>query len=276
MCHYIPRFIADIFLCCFVLQIKVVAPCQGADGDGSAGANHWYFTNCTAMLENEGHTGATSWFHYSFSPFQLKYLPSDFFTNVLGELRSSNFASLFVLSETNSIGGQATPILTISACLGDEAGMTPIGVKSNISRLESYDRFHDLASFYTDLRFGGHSKSYATLAVIEKEGSEVTAPGGLPEDLKQLKHFYHIPSSWMLDTNKSLVFEDKLIVVDGPLAWCYQRNGIGAELRDAKEYDPKMGPLFAAARIQAARELEKRGVRGLGLHHALTTRSSAY
>jgi hypothetical protein len=124
---------------------------------------------------------------------------------------------------------------------------------------------------YVDMRAGGHTANYAMDSLKQRLVESPTETNGFRATL--FRSFPYLPRQWVqedpfqprIGTATNLSLSTKFVVVDGEIAWTYSvplGNERVWEIRcDAREFDPNLRPKFAAAKEEAERNLEKRGIK---------------
>jgi hypothetical protein len=132
-------------------------------------------------------------------------------------------------------------------------------ISTNGLTANSSEAFERRVRHYVQLRKDGMSRAYS-LASLRAYKEEIGKPkskwGEYPAELsnEEIKRRFWIPDQWIAESysTKTTVF-----VIDTNFAWKFHQNS-PTKRYDTKEFDAKLGPIIAAAQVEAMKEAAPR------------------
>lgn len=176
------------------------------------------------------------------------------FTNLLQiahEASGEEFRNLTTISASKNASVEREPDFRLFITTNENSISLNFRVSTDGLEGNSLRNFRRKTQHFADLRQDGMSAAYAmdSLRVAQEFGDELPKPNEFNPNLSArelIKRRFWVPEHWIADSYST---ENAVFVID--TNFVFKFHPIATPKRyDAKEFDPKLGPLIAATQIE--------------------------
>jgi len=156
-----------------------------------------------------------------------------------------------LVTSTETAGGvvvRQPHFMVFAATNNDRVALTFV-IPTNGLSSQTWDVFRERVKHFVTLREEGMSSEYGFDSLRVSKGKFVKSATETPRE--HIRRVSWVPDNWIAKEHST---ENEIVVIDGNFAWKFRMHQFPMRF-DAREFNPKLGPLIAQAQIDAMKRI---------------------